>query len=240
MTARTQISDAGENGLAAAHDNIRGGFDDPAQDSAPDAPSDGAAHNPAPRVAQEGPSDAALLRAIAEEGDRSAFATLYYRYGARLKAFMIRSGAAPDQAEEAAQETLLTVWRKASTFNPGKASAAAWLFTIARNKRIDLLRRSARFEPDPTDPAFAPDPVDSAAVSIAAERRDQIVRQALATLSAEQREVIVRSFFDGMTHSDIADALGLPLGTVKSRLRLAFAKLRDALGDAFRAELDDH
>lgn len=216
-------------------------FVDPGQPAEPEPSSlDGADEDEAVgRAAIEPtqPSDSDLILAIAQRRDKAAFAALFHRYERRLTAFAIRSGASTDQAEEAAQETLLTVWRKAGGYDPRRASAAAWLFTIARNKRIDMLRRGARPEVDPDDPVFAPEAPESAAASLSAERRDATVRAALRALTAEQRQVVEQSFFEGKTHREIADALGLPLGTVKSRLRLAFAKLRDALGEAFRDEL---
>ncbi len=150
---------------------------------------------------------------------------------------MIRSGAAPDEADEAAQETLLAVWRRAETFDPARASAAAWLFAIARNKRVDLLRRGARPEPDPEDPLFKPDPEPSADRALSAERRDEAVRAALSELTEDQRAVVALSFYEGCAHSEIAERLAIPLGTVKSRLRLAFGKLRGALGAEFKDEL---
>lgn len=183
--------------------------------------------------------DAALISRIAQAKDKAAFAELFRRYGLKLKAFMIRSGAAPDVAEEAAQETLIAVWRRAETFDPERASATAWLFAIARNKRIDLLRRGARPEPDPEDPSYRPDPEPPSDQRLAAERRDQAVRAALVELTADQREVVMLSFYAGCAHAEISDRLDIPLGTVKSRLRLAFGKLRAALGSEFRDELDE-
>ena len=183
--------------------------------------------------------DVSLIRCIAQARDKAAFAELFRRYGLKLKAFMIRSGAAADMAEEAAQETLLAVWRRAETFDPERASAPAWLFAIARNKRVDLLRRGARPEPDPEDPSYRPDPPPPSDQRLAAERRDQAVRAALVELTSDQREVVMLSFYTGCAHAEISERLNIPLGTVKSRLRLAFGKLRAALGPDFRDELDD-
>lgn len=184
-------------------------------------------------------SDETLLNRIAEHRDRAAFKQFFARYGTRVKAFMIRSGAAHDMADEAAQETMLAVWRRAETFDPNRASAAAWLFAIARNKRVDLLRRGARPEPDPDDPSLRPDPEPTPFRSLSAARRDAAVREALIALTDEQREVVTLSFYEGCAHSEISERLGVPLGTVKSRLRLAFGKLRGALGASFRDELTE-
>lgn len=185
------------------------------------------------------PSDDALVLRIATTRDRGAFALLFSRYAGRLKAFMIRSGANSETAEEAVQEAFLAVWRRAETFDPEKASAAAWIFAIARNKRVDLLRRGARPEPDANDPSFLPDPPAQPDAALADGRRDAAVRDALETLTGDQRQVVQLSFYEGRAHSEIAEQLAIPLGTVKSRLRLAFGRLRAALGPAFEDELRD-
>ncbi len=184
-------------------------------------------------------TDEALLLAVAETRDKAAFVELFRRYAGRVKAFLVGSGAAADVADEAAQEAMLSVWRRADSYDPGRASAAAWIFAIARNKRIDLLRKASRPQVDPEDPLYAPDPPKPADAIYAADARDRAVRAALGALTPEQRDVVTMSFYQGRAHSEIAEALDLPLGTVKSRLRLAFGKLKERLGDAFRAELDD-
>lgn len=183
-------------------------------------------------------ADAALIAAVAAGRDRQAFMELFRRYGGRVKGYMLRGGAAPDAAEEAAQETLLAIWRRAETFDPARASAAAWIFAIARNKRIDLLRQLPK-APPLEEPSLLPDPPPAPDRALAAEDRDQTVRRALAALSEEQRQVVLLAFYRGYAHSEIAEHLSLPLGTVKSRLRLAFVKLREALGAEFRDELLD-
>ena len=182
--------------------------------------------------------DAELLAAIAA-GDRVAFAGFFARYARRVKAFLIRSGTRVDEAEELSQEVMVTVWRKAASFDPAKASAATWLFTIARNRRIDLIRRHARPAPDPEDPLFQPDPDPDGADILGRRQRDAALRVALAELPEAQREVLQVAFFEGLSQSEIAERLGLPLGTVKSRARLALARLRAALGEDFRDELED-
>ncbi|MEL6578004.1 MAG: sigma-70 family RNA polymerase sigma factor, partial [Pseudomonadota bacterium] len=144
-----------------------------------------------------------------------------------------------DEAEEGAQEVMVTLWRRAGQFDSSKAAVSTWLFTIARNKRIDMLRRQRRPEPDANDPMFAPDPVESAEVSLAGEARDRRVRRALLALSEDQLAVVRLAFFSGLSQSEIAERLGTPLGTVKSRLRLSFRRLRETLGDEFQMELHD-
>lgn len=173
---------------------------------------------------------AALIVAVATRGDRDAFALLFEHFAPRVKSYMLRLGAPPETAEELAQECLLTVWRKATLFDPARAGASTWIFAIARNLRIDAVRRQRRprFEDDPTDEPAPEPPAD--AIAFAAER-DVRLREAMRELPPDQAEVIRRSFFQDKAHSEIARELSLPLGTVKSRLRLALARLRGLVGD---------
>jgi len=174
----------------------------------------------------------ALIRAVATSRDRAAFAALFSYYAPRVKAFLQRRGADTAQAEELAQETLLAVWRKADQFDPRRATAAAWIFAIARNLRIDVLRRTRR-----AVPALAPDPTDDPPPSmpadafLIADQRARRLREAIAALPAEQSEALRLAYFDERSHSEMESALAIPLGTVKSRLRLALARLRAALGE---------
>ncbi|MEM6489716.1 MAG: sigma-70 family RNA polymerase sigma factor [Pseudomonadota bacterium] len=184
-------------------------------------------------------SDELLLALIAREASRAAFVVLFDRYAGRVKAFLIRSGASQDEAEEGAQEVMVTLWRQARQFNAARAGASTWIYTIARNKRIDMLRRARRPEPDPSDPLFAADPAASAETDVAADQRDGRVRRALQALSEDQLAVVRLSFFAGLSQSEIAERLGTPLGTVKSRLRLSFQRLRETLGEEFHGELLD-
>lgn len=184
-------------------------------------------------------SNEALLAAIASAADRAAFATLFERFAGRIKSFLLRAGASPDQAEDLAQDVMITVWRKAASFDPARARASTWIYTIARNRRIDVLRRETRAEPDPQDPMFQPDPEPDPASHLAASDRDARVRSAISELNDDQREVVRLAFFAGLSHGEIAERLGAPLGTVKSRLRLSFQRLRGALGAAFDEELND-
>ena len=183
--------------------------------------------------------DAALMARVADARDRAAFAELFARYAVRVKAFLIRGGAAHDVADEAAQEVMVSVWRRAGQYDAGKASVATWIYAIARNRRIDLIRRQTRPAPDPEDPLFQPDPEPDPADTAAHADRDARVRGALEALSDDQREVVRLAFYAGMTQTEIAEATGAPLGTIKSRLRLAFARLRGALGEDFAQELFD-
>ena len=183
-----------------------------------------------PESGLAGRTDEALVAAVAERADRDAFAELFRRYAGRVKAMLMRSGAAADVAEEVAQEVMVAVWRKASTFDADKASVATWIYTIARNRRVDLIRRTKRPEPDPDDPLFRPDPAPPPDAAMAAAQRDLRIRQALHALPPDQLEVVRLAFFAGLSHGEIAERLGAPLGTVKSRLRLSFARLRARLG----------
>jgi RNA polymerase sigma-70 factor (ECF subfamily) len=176
----------------------------------------------------ENATHAALIQAVAA-GDRGAFVVLFGYFAPRIKTFLIKRGASAAEAEEFAQEAMLSLWRKAGQFDPARATAAAWIFAIARNLRIDAQRRT-RPLPEP-DPALAPDPAPGADALLAEAERALRVRAAIATLSGEQAEALRLAFFDERSHSEIEAALGIPLGTVKSRLRLAITRLRAALGD---------
>lgn len=179
---------------------------------------------------------AALIHAIARRQDRDAFAALFAHFAPRVKSYLLRLGAGAGQAEELAQETLLTVWRKAPMFDPDRAGAATWIFTIARNLRIDARRR----ERDPqavadalaTDPDHQADSPPTADAALAAAEQEARLGVALATLPPEQADVIRLSFFQDKPHAQIERELGIPLGTVKSRLRLAMQRLRAAMEQA--------
>jgi len=179
--------------------------------------------------ANTGPSAADHILAIAEHADRAAFTLLFARFAPKVKVFLIRRGLAPLPAEELTQEVMLTVWRKAARFDPSRGSGESWIFTIARNAGIDAQRRE-RGQPlvEMELGHEASEPVQSDVELIAAEDA-RLVREAIGTLSAEQLEVVRLSFFDDQPHGDIAERLGLPLGTVKSRLRLAMKRLRGLL-----------
>ena len=176
-----------------------------------------------------------LLVSVACHRDRAAFGLLFMRIAPRLKTFLIRSGMTTSIAEDVVQETMLTVWRRAGYFDPARAGAATWIFTIARNLRIDRHRRDMRAgigELDaPEESDTEPDPQTSVEALSIASQRSARVKTALGTLSDEQAAVVRLSFFGDASHSEIARALGLPLGTVKSRVRLAMNRLRGLLED---------
>jgi len=174
----------------------------------------------------------AWMRAVAEAGDRPAFAALFRHFAPRIKGFLLRSGADEALADEIAQETMVTLWRRAASFDPARAQVSTWLYTIARNLRIDHHRRAAGSvelpdgwdpEQQPADAHLTPDEL------LLTARRGHDLQQALAALPPEQAQVLRLSFFDEHPHARIAHDLGIPLGTVKSRIRLAVTQLRRSL-----------
>lgn len=172
-----------------------------------------------------------FLQRIAERGDVEAFRKLFQTYAPRVKSYMMRQGADANTAEELAQETMLTVWRKASLYSIDKGSATTWIYTIARNLRIDRLRREMTWValPDGHDQQPSTDALPDDVLS--EEERRVRVQNALAGLPPDQLEVVSLSYIDGLSHSEIAERLGLPLGTVKSRMRLAYHKIRELVED---------
>jgi RNA polymerase sigma-70 factor, ECF subfamily len=172
---------------------------------------------------------AALARAVAKNRDKAAFTELFDYFAPRINSYLRRLSLESMQAEEIAQEVMMVLWHKASLFDPSKSSLSTWLFRVARNRRIDLMRRDKSGLLDPSDPILQPEEGESADDQLDAERRDERVREALKELPAEQLDLVKRAFFLGQSHSEIAEQTGLPLGTVKSRIRLAFTRLRKAL-----------
>lgn len=171
-----------------------------------------------------------LLARVAAQ-DRDAFRCLFEHFAPRIKAYLIRTGSTAQQAEELAQEAMLTVWRKASLFDAGKASAATWVFTIARNLRIDMTRRERHPGWDPADPSLRPDEPEGADRELQIRQDTQTVRRALEALPSDQALIVMLSFYSEKPHSQIAAELKIPLGTVKSRIRLAMARLKTLLED---------
>ena len=170
-----------------------------------------------------------LIEAVGARRDKVAFDLLFQYFVPRLKAFFLKQGAEIQSVEEVVQDTMVNVWRKAYQFDSGKASASTWIFTIARNRRIDLLRKSNRPEPDPTDPAFVPGPEKSSFDIIDKEQEAKQLGSVIKNLPADQQKVLQLAFFKEKAHAEVADELGIPLGTVKSRIRLALKKIRKEL-----------
>lgn len=200
----------------------------------PQASPMGSASGKAPATAgalSEGERDrfADLMEAVAIHKDKAAYGELFAYYGPRVKAYLMRLGADNALAEELAQDVMVTVWRKADLFDRTQASVSTWLFRVARNKRIDAIRRTTKPELDPNDPLLLPSAPPAADSVITGAERDQLVRAAIVDLPEEQRQLLQQAFYDGLSHREIAEQTGTPLGTVKSRLRLAFLKLRSKL-----------
>lgn len=166
----------------------------------------------------------ALLLAVRDHQDRVAFAQIFRHFAPRVKGFLMKSGASAALAEECAQDVMATLWQKSHLFDPTRASVATWVFTIARNRRIDALRKSRRPEPEdlPWGPEAEPDQQDALEMAQETAR----LGAALAQLPDKQRSLIERAYYGDLSHSEIAAETGLPLGTIKSRIRLALDRLR--------------
>lgn len=170
-----------------------------------------------------------LILQIASGSDRQAFERLFVHFAPRIKAFLTRLGLEGDKAEDLSQDTMVVVWQKASLYRPEKAAVSTWIFQIARNKFIDQTRRRKYSEVEFDDSASAaPDKTETPVVK---QRTSAGVTAALARLKPEQRKVVELSFYEELSHSQIAERLSLPLGTVKSRIRTAFGSLRKTLGE---------
>lgn len=167
------------------------------------------------------------IASIRDTQDEAAFANLFHHFAPRVKAFLMRSGASATLAEECAQEVMAAVWQKAHLFDPERASVATWIFTIARNRKIDALRKQKRPEPEelPWETNAQPDQAEVMAL----QQESQKLAAAIATLPEKQRSLIEKAYFRDLSHSEIAEETGLPLGTIKSRIRLALDRLRHAM-----------
>ena len=170
-----------------------------------------------------------LLLRVGSDRDRSAFKKLYEHFTPRLKSFLLRIGSDMSAAEEICQESMIMVWRRAETFNPDSAGASTWIFTIARNKRIDKLRKDNRPLPDLNDPSFFQIPVDKSDDILQRVEEEKKIKNALKNLPPEQAKLILSAYYEEKSHRKIADETNLPLGTVKSRIRLAINRLRTQL-----------
>ncbi|MCX7302667.1 MAG: sigma-70 family RNA polymerase sigma factor [Rhodobacterales bacterium] len=169
----------------------------------------------------------AQIEAIRDRQDKQAFAELFRHFAPRVKAFLMKSGSTADFAEECTQDVMATLWRKAHMFDGTKASVSTWIFTIARNRKIDMIRKDRR--PEPEDLNWGPETESSAAEIMAIQQDSDELARALSTLPDKQRKLIERAYFGELSHSEIAAETGLPLGTIKSRIRLALDRLRHAM-----------
>ena len=181
---------------------------------------------------------AALAARVSADRDRTAFTMLFDHFAPRIKAYLRRLGMDDGSAEDLAQEVMLVLWHKAHLFDPAKSSLSTWLFRVARNRRIDAVRRDRSSLIDPDDPMLQPEEGEAVDSAMDAEQRDERVRAAMADLPEEQKELVRMAFFLGLSHSQIAEETGIALGTVKSRIRLAFGRLRRALEHDDRIDTD--
>jgi RNA polymerase sigma-70 factor (ECF subfamily) len=172
-----------------------------------------------------------LLVLVAEKQDRTAFAELFSYYAPRVKSYLMRLGADGAAAEEITQDVMVTVWRKATLFDRAQASVSTWIFRIARNRRIDVFRRTKRPDLDPEEAMILPAAVEAPGERIEAMQTEARVREAMRDLPEEQLLLLRLAFYEGLSHREIAEKLDVPLGTVKSRIRLAFAKMKSRLDD---------
>jgi RNA polymerase sigma-70 factor (ECF subfamily) len=172
-----------------------------------------------------------LLVAVAEKQDRAAFSELFAYYAPRVKSYLMRLGSDNAQAEEVSQDVMVTVWRKASLFDRSHASVSTWIFRIARNRRIDVFRRTKKPDLDPEETMLLPSGVEAPDARVDAMETEARVRAAMKDLPGEQLQLLQLSFYEGLSHSEIAAKLDVPLGTVKSRIRLAFSKMKANLDE---------
>ena len=168
-----------------------------------------------------------LLKKVDILKDTSAFEELFNHFAPRVKAFLMKSGADPQMAEECSQEVMATVWRKAHLFDPSRASASTWIFTIARNKKIDAIRKQNRPEPEQLYPDQDYEPDQESVVEL--QQETERLTSALEELPEKQRVLVEKAYLGELSHSEIAEITGLPLGTIKSRIRLALEKLRHSM-----------
>jgi len=170
-----------------------------------------------------------LLVRVRDGQDKAAFAALFRHFAPRVKGFLMKSGTPAAMAEDCAQDVMAVLWQKAHLFDPARASVATWVFTIARNRRIDLARR---VRPDPEELPWGPEPEPDQDEALIMQQETQRLGAALALLPEKQRELIERAYYGDLSHSEIADETGLPLGTIKSRIRLALDRLRQQMTES--------
>ncbi|HSF92378.1 MAG TPA: sigma-70 family RNA polymerase sigma factor [Paracoccaceae bacterium] len=169
------------------------------------------------------------MLAVRDQKDKAAFGALFAYYAPRLKGMVVRGGSSPAMAEEIVQDVMLTVWRKAHQFDPQRASVSAWVYRIARNRQIDVFRRESR--PVPEELANPENHEPDAGQVVALEQESSQLRLALAQLPAAQREMVEKAYLGDLTHEEIRNQTGLPLGTIKSRIRLGLERLRHHMKD---------
>lgn len=181
------------------------------------------------RVAEGYSDQTTWMLAVRDARDKAAFGSLFDYYAPRLKGFVMRTGTGSAQAEEIVQDVMLTVWRKAHLFDPQRAQVSSWIYQVARNRQIDIVRRESRPVPEELKPPESTE--EDASQIIALDQEAQKLRQALASLKPGQREMVEKAYLGDLTHAEIRAETGLPLGTIKSRIRLGLEKLRHELKD---------
>ena len=169
----------------------------------------------------------ALVQRVHMDQDKAAFAKIFAHFAPRVKSFLMKGGSGETLAEECTQEVMAPLWQKAHLFDPTRASVSTWIFTIARNKKIDALRKQKR--PEPEDLPWGPEAEPDQADVIVLQQETERLAKAVAELPDKQRLLIEQAYFGDLSHSEIADETGLPLGTIKSRIRLALERLRHTM-----------
>jgi RNA polymerase sigma-70 factor, ECF subfamily len=191
----------------------------------------GAARQPATRNYSSFPDEALL--ALAGREDEDALAQLYDRYGRVAYGLALRVVRDPSLAEDAVQEAFLAVWRSASGFRAERAKPSTWILTLVHRRAVDVVRREEHRRADPLDPGDEPDAHGlGAAEEIELTDRRRLVQEALRQLPDEQREALELAYYAGLTQSELAERLSVPLGTIKSRMFTGLRRLRDILADA--------
>ena len=170
-----------------------------------------------------------LITRVAQNRDRQAFAQLFDHFAPRLKSFMMRKNTSAELAEDLVQEAMISVWTKAAMYEPSKGSVTTWVFTIARNLRIDRIRRDVHMPTTELGDYDEPSEAVEGEELLGRKQEDGLVARALQSIPEEQRQILVLSFVEEMPQSEIAEKLAIPLGTVKSRMRLAYGHLRRIL-----------
>lgn len=167
------------------------------------------------------------MLAVRDQRDKTAFAALFDHFAPRLKGFVMRTGVGSGQAEEIVQDVMLTIWHKAHMFDPSRAQVSGWIYQIARNRQIDVLRKENKALPEELN--VEPDTEPDAGQLLGMQQEASRLKSALQKLKPEQREMIEKAYLGELTHQQIKQETGLPLGTIKSRIRLGLERLRHEL-----------
>lgn len=184
------------------------------------------------RAALERDEETALLVKVRDHNDSAAFSRLFTLLSPRINSHLRRGGMEPADAENLLQDIFLVVWRKAAMFDAKLACARTWIFTLVRNRRIDLQRAAQRDQRLVADYARSDAGAESYEMDLMAQAFGARIGAMLTELPVEQREVLLKCYVEGKSQREIAIECGLPIGTVKSRARLAFERVRAAFGEA--------